>query len=123
MGETYDDDRPTHRWVRIGYAKTADGRIDKARVGKPELLDAAEAKRIVDNNHGRYLSEAEVAEMDAERAEVAEAVKPAPDAPQGVTGSGTDGPPITPPEVPAPSGKPANLRAQGWGASTEKKES
>ncbi len=128
----YDDSPPTHRWVYVGYAKTPGGQIDKARIGQVEHMTTADAKRLVDNNHGRYLSDDEVSELDAERGETAEAVKPAPDAPdsepasdepadKAVTDSGTDGPPVTPPEVPAPSGKPASLKAQGWGSKPDGK--
>ncbi len=114
----YDDSKPTHRWVRIGYAKTPEGQIDKARIGKAEHMTAADAKRLVDNNHGVYLTDDQVAELDVERAETVEPTADAP-AEKAVTDSGTDGPPVTPPDVPAPSGKPAkaaNLRTQGWGA-------
>ncbi len=122
MTEQYDDDKPTHRWVRIGYAKTPEGQIDKARIGKPEQMTAADAKRLVDNNHGVYLTDEQVAELDAVSSEGSEAAgKPAkanrPKVAREQQTTEPDGPPVTPPDVPAPSGKaPANLRTQGWGA-------
>lgn len=127
MPEQYDDDRPTHRWVRVGYAKTPGGQIDRERLrNQPEHLPAEEAKRIVRNGYGQYLTDDEAAAMRAERAEVAEAVKAEPgardgsaDAPKVDKPAESTAPPITPPDVPAPSGKPAkpaDIRKQGWGA-------
>lgn len=101
MGETYDDDRPTHRWVRVGYAKTPDGQIDRERLRRqPEHLPADEAKRIVRNGHGQYLTDEQAAQMQAERAEVAEAAKPAA-------------------KAAARGEQPADLKQRGWGATTD----
>ncbi len=61
MPDQYDDDKPAERWVFVGYALTGDGRLDRDRINnpRPELLPVVEAKRIVDNGHGRYATDAE----------------------------------------------------------------
>lgn len=67
-----DDERPTTRHVRIGYALTAEGQMDLARIGKVEELPAAEAKVLVRGGRAQYAS-----------------------GPDPVAGSSTDVPPVS----------------------------
>ncbi len=71
MPEEYDDSRPTHRWVRIGYA-VKDGRIDRDRIGKYEELPVAEAKALVAQGHATYLTDEQIAEGETVQAEAEE---------------------------------------------------
>ncbi len=106
MGEQYDDDRPTHRRVRIGYA-VKDGKLDRDRIGRHEQLPVAEAKRLVANGHARYVTDEQV---EAERVKAAEAAQ--------VAGKLPDEGKVTPAmaaQHPGVEGAAADPRVKLWG--------